>query len=53
MADVIVPIGGWGRSGWGESPWGQSGLPFATASVGSVTVTAEANAPVTGFAGYG
>jgi hypothetical protein len=40
MADVIVPIGGWGRSGWGEGPWSQSGFPYLTGSVGSVTVVA-------------
>jgi hypothetical protein len=53
MADVIVPIGGWGRSGWGEGPWGQSGFPFATASVGSVTVTANADVAPTGLEATG
>ena len=49
MADVTVPIGGWGRFGWGEMPWGQTDLPKATGAVGSVTVNAEANVPVTGL----
>jgi hypothetical protein len=53
MTDVIVPLGGWGRFGWGEMPWGQTDLPKATGNVGSVTVVAEANAPVTGLAATG
>ena len=53
MTDVVVPLGGWGRFGWGEMPWGQTDLPKATGNVGSVTVVAEANAPVTGLAATG
>jgi hypothetical protein len=53
MADIIVPIGGWSRFGWGDMPWGQTDLPKATGSVGSVTVVAEANVPVTGLEAVG
>ena len=49
MADIIVPIGGWSRFGWGEMPWGQTDLPKATGNVGSASVTADANTPVTGL----
>jgi len=49
MADIIVPIGGFSRFGWGDMPWGQTDLPKAIGSVGSVTVVAEANVPVTGL----
>ena len=53
MADIIVPIGGWSRFGWGDMPWGQTDLPKATGNVGSVTVVAEANVPVTGLEAVG
>jgi hypothetical protein len=53
MSDIIVPIGGFGRFGWGEMPWGQTDLPKAITAIGSVTVVAEANAPVTGLEATG
>jgi hypothetical protein len=56
MTDVIVPFGGFGRFGtWGQLAFGgQSDLPNAGATgvIGSVTVVAEANIPVTGLRGY-
>ena len=53
MSDIIVPIGGFGRFCWGEMPWGQTDLPKAITAIGSVTVVAEANAPVTGLEATG
>jgi hypothetical protein len=42
MADVIVPLSGWGYSTWGTDSWGEgNALPFATGEVGSVTVEAS------------
>jgi hypothetical protein len=48
MTDVIVPIGGWGRSGWGDYAWSESGTQLSTASVGAVVVSAGANAYAVG-----
>ena len=49
MADVIVPITGWGRGAWGDLGWGANNFPQLAGAVGSVTVVAKANAPVTGL----
>ena len=51
MSSIIVAFEGWSSStqGWGEAGWGQGiTVPEATASVGSVTVVAEANVVLTG-----
>jgi hypothetical protein len=55
MADVIVPLTGWGRDGWNDLAWGEGSVTNsgATGNVGSVTVTADANVSVTGLAGTG
>ena len=54
MADVKVVFQGWNSStqGWGEGSWGNDvAVPQATTSVGSVSVTADANVSVTGVVG--
>ena len=52
MADVIVPISGWGYSTWGTDGWSDSpAIPFATGAVGSITVTANATVSLTGVSG--
>ena len=51
MADVKVAFDGWNSSshGWGEGTWGNgSAFPASTASVGSVSVSADANVTATG-----
>ena len=51
MADVTVPLSGWGFSTWGTDSWGEgNALPVATGEVGSVTVIEgfAANVAVTG-----
>jgi hypothetical protein len=54
MTDVIVPFTGWGRGTWGQLAFGEGSVTNAGATgvIGSVTVVAEANIPVTGFRGY-
>ena len=52
MSDATVFFKGWNSSsgGWGDGAWdGEAALPGATSAVTSVTVTANANAPVTGL----
>ena len=51
MTDVVVPLTGWGRGAWSDLGWGEGSVTNAgaTGNVGSVTVIAEANAPVTGL----
>ena len=52
MSDATVFFKGWNTSsgGWGDGAWnGEAALPGATSAVNSVTVTANANAPVTGL----
>ena len=52
MADVIVPITGWGYSTWGTDGWDESPVvPSATGAVGSVTVAASAVVSVSGVSG--
>ena len=54
MADVIVPLGGWGSQGWGESAWGFGSVSLvATGSVGSVIVVENISVSVTGVNGTG
>ena len=54
MADVIVPLTGWGSQGWGEAAWGYGNVSFqATASVGTVTVAANADVTLTGVSATG
>jgi hypothetical protein len=55
MTDAVVPFTGWGRGTWGELAFGEGSITNAGASgqVGSVTVVAEANVPVTGLAATG
>ena len=48
MADVIVPISGWGYSTWGDGQWDVSpATPTATGAVGSVTVVEGPGVSVT------
>jgi len=51
MTDVVVPLTGWGRGAWSDLGWGEGSVTNAgaTGNVGSVTVIAEANIPVTGL----
>jgi hypothetical protein len=51
MTDVIVPFTGWGRGTWGQLAFGEGSVTNAGATgvIGSVTVVAEANIPVTGL----
>jgi hypothetical protein len=53
MTDVIVPFTGWGRGTWGQLAFGEGSVTNAGATgvIGSVTVVAEANIPVTGLEG--
>jgi len=52
MADVIVPLAGWGYSTWGTDSWGEgNALPFLTGELGSITVTADAVVSVSGVVG--
>jgi len=56
MSSVTVAFSGWNSStqGWGSGGWGEDiALPNAAGSVGTVTVDAEANAPVTGLSATG
>ena len=55
MADVIVPLSGWGRGTWGQLGWNEGSITNAgaTGNVGSVTVVAEANVPATGLQASG
>ena len=51
MSDVVVPFSGWGRGTWGQLAFGEDSITNdgAAGQVGSVTVVAEANVPVTGL----
>jgi hypothetical protein len=50
MSDVTVPLGGFGSQGWGDSAWGEGNVSFvATGFVGTVTVIADVDVPVTGL----
>jgi len=52
MADVTVPLSGWGFSTWGTDSWGEgNALPTATGAVGTVGVTGDAVVSVTGVVG--
>ena len=54
MADVKVAFSGWNSSatGWGEGTWGNGqAVPDATGTLGTVSVSADANVSVTGVAG--
>ena len=43
MADVTVPLSGWGFSTWGTDSWGEgNALPVATGELGTVGVTGDA-----------
>ena len=56
MANIVVAFEGWNSStqAWGSAGWGQNvAVPGATAGLGSVTVSADANVTVTGVAGTG
>ena len=54
MSDVTVPLGGFGSQGWGVAAWGEGSVSFvATGSIGSVTVAAGANVPVSGLQALG
>jgi len=56
MSDITVAFKGWNSSsqGWGGGAWGEDeGLPGATGNVGSATVNADANVPVTGLTATG
>ena len=56
MADVTVAFDGWNSSthGWGEGSWGEGvSVPGAAGSIGSVTISADANVTVTGIAATG
>ena len=50
-------VNGWGRGTWGEGAWNEE-IPVTvtgvagTGSVGTVTVTADANVSVTGAVSY-
>jgi hypothetical protein len=50
MTDVTVTFQGWGRAGWGDGLYGEGSSSLsATASVGSVTVQANADVVVSGL----
>jgi hypothetical protein len=52
MANVVVPLTGWGYDTWGSDGWSESpALPFSTGQVGSVSITGDALVSVTGVAG--
>jgi len=52
MADVTVPLTGWGVLGWGDAPWGEGSVSFPlSASVGDVLVTVSIDVSVTGVEG--
>ena len=56
MADVKVAFDGWNSSshGWGEGTWGNGeAVPDATGTLGTVSVSGDANVSVTGVAGTG
>jgi len=55
MTDVVVPLTGWGRGTWSQLGWGEGSITNSGAAgqVGSVTVVAEANVPVTGLEATG
>ena len=55
MTDVIVPFSGWGRGTWGQLAFGEGSITNAGAvgGIGSVTIVAEANVPVTGLQAAG
>ena len=49
MADVIVPLGGWGSQGWSDSAWGEGSVSVvATGTVGTVVVVTNVAFNVTG-----
>ena len=53
MADVTVPLGGWGYGNWDASEWGTNSppLPLGTGQLGTATVAAGSIVSVTGLAG--
>ena len=52
MADVTVPLSGWGFSTWGTDSWGEGqALPVGTGEVGTVTVQSVNNVFVSGLEG--
>ena len=54
MADVTVPLGGWGALAWGQAAWGEGSASLVgTGQVGSVTVAADANVDVSGLQATG
>ena len=56
MAGIVVAFKGWNSSSqaWGGGTWGEDvGLPNATGNVGTVSIDAAANVPVTGIAATG
>jgi hypothetical protein len=54
VADVIVPLGGWGSQAWGQAGWGEGSTSLvATGQVGSVTISIGAVVNVTGVSGTG
>ena len=54
-ADATVPFTGWGRAGFGELAWDEGDVSVANSSgqVGSVTVSTNVNASVTGLGARG
>ena len=54
MSNVSIALGGFGSQGWGVAAWGEGNVSFvATGSIGSVTVLAGANVPVSGLQALG
>ena len=54
MADIKVAFDGWNSSshGWGDGTWGNGeAVPDATGTLGTVSISADANVSVTGVAG--
>lgn len=52
--NVSIALGGFGSQGWGDAAWGEGNVSFvATGSIGSVTVLAGANVPVSGLQALG
>jgi hypothetical protein len=52
MADVTVPVSGWGYSTWGTDSWGEgNALPVGTGAVGTVTIQSVNNVFVSGVEG--
>ena len=54
MSNAVVALTGWGRGSWNQLEWDQGSITNsgAAASVGAVTVTADANATPSSVAGF-